>query len=83
MSGTNDLHLTQPTYSPREFAGLYTRHVRQVSYATVLGWIAAYEASGGKDGLGATRETRSGYYRIPAAEAERVLRKALGLPETT
>lgn len=65
--------LSLPTYSPREFATVYTAHVRQVSYATVLKWIEEYRNSGGKQGLYAVQEQRSRYYRIPAAEVERVL----------
>lgn len=79
MSG---FKLNRPTYSPREFAILYTAHVRQISYATVLKWISEYEVSGGADGIGAHKEQRSGYYRIPAAEARRVLLAAGAIEES-
>lgn len=65
--------LTQPTYSPREYAVLYTAHVRRVSYATVLKWIEEYRNTGGQVGLYAVKETRSGYYRIPADIVEKAL----------
>lgn len=65
--------LDRPTYSPRDLATLYTRYVRQVSYATILKWIEEHRNSGGETGVSAVRELRSGYYRIPAAEVERIL----------
>lgn len=73
MSG---FELTKNTYSPREFTNLYTKYVRPISYATVLGWIERYRNSGGQSGINAMRETVSGYYRIPASEVERVLLEA-------
>lgn len=65
--------LTQPTYSPKEFASLYTAYVRRVSYATVLTWIELHRNSGGKEGLAAVKELRNGYYRIPAATVREAL----------
>lgn len=65
--------LNRPTYSPREFAVLYTHHVRQVSYATVLKWIEEHRNTGGQQGLYAVKETVSGYYRIPADTVEKAL----------
>lgn len=65
--------LDRPTYSPREYAVLYSAHVRQVSYATVLKWIEEHRVTGGQQGLFAVKETVSGYYRIPAATVEEAL----------
>lgn len=65
--------LDEPTYSPAQFATLYSVHVRPVSYATVLKWIAQGANSGGTEGMTASRELRSGYFRIPQTEARRVL----------
>lgn len=71
--------LTQPTYSPREFALLYRQYVGSVSYATVLSWIELGKNTGGQQGI-AAGETSTHRYRISAAEVERVLLKAGARP---
>jgi len=64
--------ISQPTYSPREFALLWRACVGPVSYVTVLNWIELYRNTGGFDGIKAYTSP-TGRYRITAEETERAL----------
>lgn len=67
--------LDRPVYTPREVGYLYTKHVRPVSYPTVLEWIEVWRTSGGKEGMQASKTPR-GRYLIAATEVERILLQA-------
>lgn len=64
--------LDKPTYTPKEFARLYTTYVHRISYVTALDWVHVYDGSGGREGIHAHRSPR-GRYHIEAAEVRRVL----------
>lgn len=68
-------HLDRPMYTPREFAVLYSRYVRRVSYPTVLEWIETYDVTNGAEGVKANKSPR-GRYLITAEEVGRVLMAA-------
>jgi len=72
---SDGFRLDRPTYTPREFAALYSRYVRRISYPTVLEWIEIYDLTNGAEGVKANKTPR-GRYLITADEAERVLTAA-------
>lgn len=74
----NPYGLDRDTYSPREFATIYSAHVAPVSYPTVLGWIELYRNTGGKHGVCGTKQPNGVRYRISREEVIRVLDASKG-----